>query len=157
LSVTADDNLVSLFTSEVRNGTLFLSVAKGKSLSGMQPVYKITASNLREVYVDGSGDIDAPNLDGDTFSISVAGSGSGNVAGRVDDFTVSITGSGSLDAAGLKARHAKVAVSGSGDLTVNASDTLDAKVTGSGSILYLGSPKVTSAISGSGTIEHKGM
>jgi hypothetical protein len=155
LTVTADDNLVSVFTSEVKDGTLYLSVAKGKSLSGKQPVYRVTVNDLRQLDVRGSGTIDATKLDGDALSMAISGSGTANVAGRADDLTVSISGSGSFNAAGLTAKHAKVVVSGSGELTVNASDELDAKVSGSGSIWYIGSPRLTSNVSGSGSIKKK--
>jgi hypothetical protein len=157
LEVTADDNLLSLFTSEVRDGTLYLSVVKGKSIAGKQPVYKITVSDLREIDLGGSGEIEATKLDGAALSMSVSGSGSARLAGRTDDLTISVSGSGSCNAAELKAKRAKVVVSGSGDLTVNASDELDAKVSGSGSIRYIGSPKLTTNISGSGTIKQKPM
>lgn len=157
LEVTADDNLVSLFTSEVRDGTLYLSVEKGKSISGKRPVYKATVSDLRAVDLGGSGSVDATKLDGDVLSTSVSGSGDAKLAGRIDDLTISVSGSGSVNAAELKAKRAKVVVSGSGELTVNASDELDAKVTGSGSIWYIGSPKVTSSIVGSGSIKQKPM
>jgi hypothetical protein len=155
LTVTADDNLVDLFTSEVRDGTLYLSVAKGKSLSGKQPIYKISVGDLRELDVRGSGTVDATKLEGDTLSIAISGSGTANVAGRTDDLTVAISGSGSFNGAELKAKRAKVVVSGSGELTVSASDELDAKVSGSGSIRYIGSPKLTSNVSGSGSIRKK--
>jgi hypothetical protein len=36
-----------------------------------------------------------------------------------------------------------VSVSGSGEVTVNASEALDAKVSGSGSVHYLGASKLT--------------
>jgi Putative auto-transporter adhesin, head GIN domain len=155
LTITADDNLVDLFTSEVRDGTLYLSVAKGKSLSGQLPVYKITVGGLRELDVSGSGSVDATKLEGESLSVAISGSGTANFAGRVDGLTASVSGSGSFNAADLKAKHAKVAVSGSGDLIVNASETLDARVSGSGSIRYIGAPKLTSNVSGSGTIKQK--
>jgi Putative auto-transporter adhesin, head GIN domain len=155
LTVTADDNLVSLFTSEVKDSTLDLSVAKGKSLSGKRPVYRVTVSELQKLDVSGSGTVDATKLDGDALSMSISGSGTGNLAGRVDDLTVSISGSGSFNGAELKAKRAKVVVSGSGEVTVNASDELDAKVSGSGSIWYVGSPKLTPSVSGSGSIKKK--
>jgi Putative auto-transporter adhesin, head GIN domain len=157
LTVTADDNLLALFTSDVKDGTLYLSAAKGKSFSGSLPAYKITVSDLRELDVKGSGANDVTKLDGDALSISISGSASVNVAGRVNDLTVSISGSGSCNAAALTAKNAKVVVSGSGDMTVNASDELDAKIAGSGSIRYLGSPKISSAVSGSGSIKQKAM
>ena len=155
LTVTADDNLVSLFTSEVKDGTLDLSVAKGKSLSGKRPVYKITIRDLREVDVRGSGTIDATKLDGDALSISISGAASGKVSGRADELTITIRGAGSFDAAELKAKRAKVIVSGAGNVTVNASDELDANVSGVGTIWYIGSPKLISNVSGVGLIKQK--
>jgi Putative auto-transporter adhesin, head GIN domain len=157
LEVTADDNLVALFTSEVKDGTLHLSVAKGKSMSGKRPVFKVTVSDLRQLGVSGSGSVDATGLDGEGLAMSVAGSGEITVAGRIEDVTISISGSGSCNAVDLKAKRAKAAVRGSGELTVNASDELDANVSGSGSILYVGSPKLTSNISGSGSIKQRKM
>src|SRR5262245_60947233 len=59
LTVTADDNIISLFTSEVRDGTLHLAVAKGKSVSSKSPVYKITVADLHEISVSGAGSIEA--------------------------------------------------------------------------------------------------
>ena len=155
LAVTADDNLVSLFTSEVKDGTLHLSVAKDKSVSGKRPLYKITVNDLRQLGVSGSGTVEATGLDGEALAMSVAGSGEINAAGRIEDLTISISGSGSCNAAALKAKRAKVAVRGSGDLTVNASDELEAIVSGSGSIWYVGSPKITPSISGSGEIRQR--
>ncbi len=110
---------------------------------------------MRELDVSGSGTIDATKLDGDALSTSISGSGTGNLAGRVDDLTISISGSGSFDGAELKAKRAKVIVSGSGDVTVNASDELDAKVSGVGTIWYIGSPKLISNVSGVGPIKQK--
>ena len=155
VEVTADDNLLALFTSEVKDGTLHLSVAKDKSVSGKRPLYKITVNDLRQLGVSGSGIVDAKGLDGEGLAMAVAGSGEINAAGRIEDLTNSISGSGSCNAAGVKARRARVAVRGSGDLTVNASDELDATVSGSGSVGYVGSPKITSSISGSGEIRQR--
>src|SRR5262245_13018814 len=154
LSVTADDNLISMFTSEVKNGTLYLSVERGKRPSG-SPTYRVTVSELRKLDISGAGSIEATKLDGDALSISISGAGSGHIAGRADELTNSISGAGSFDAAELKAKRAKVSVSGAGSVTVNASDELDANVSGVGSIWYIGSPKVRSSVSGLGSIKQK--
>jgi hypothetical protein len=154
LTVTADDNLVPLFTSEVKDGTLHLAVAKGKRPSG-SPIYRVTVGDLRELEVGGAGTIEATKLDGDTLSISISGAGSGSAAGRAESLTISISGAGSLNAAELRAKRAKVVVSGAGDVTVNASDELDATVSGAGTITYIGSPKLTSKVSGVGAIRQK--
>jgi Putative auto-transporter adhesin, head GIN domain len=154
LAVTADDNVVPLLKSEVKDGTLYLSVESGKRISG-KPTYKVTVGDLRKIAISGAGSIAATKLDGDALSISVSGAGSGNVAGRADELTISISGAGSFDAGQLQAKRAKVVVSGAGNVTVNASDELDAKVSGVGTIWYIGSPKLKSEISGVGSIKQK--
>jgi hypothetical protein len=155
LTVTGDDNLLPRFTSDVRDGTLLLSVARGQSFEGKVPMYRITVNDLRKVEISGSGTLSASKLAGDALAISVSGSGTLDVAGQVGDIAVTVSGSGTVDADRLTAKRGKVVVSGSGDVTVNASDELDARVTGSGNISYAGSPRLKSAISGSGSIERK--
>jgi hypothetical protein len=101
------------------------------------------------------GSIKATNLDSESLSVSISGAGSGRIAGRTDNLTVSVSGTGSLDAAELKAKRAKVVVSGVGNVTVNASDELDANVSGTGTIWYIGSPKLEKSVSGVGSIKQK--
>ena len=155
LSITADDNLLPLFTSAVKDGVLNLGIAKGKSFQGKAPVYRITAANLRDIEIAGAGEVTANDLEGNSLSVKIGGSGDVRLAGQINTLTVSVAGSGNLDASALKAKSATVAVAGSGDVTINASDTLDARVSGSGEVRYLGSPKVTTKVSGSGSVKHK--
>jgi Putative auto-transporter adhesin, head GIN domain len=152
LAVTADDNLLGLLTTEVKDGTLILGTEKGKSLAGKMPVYKITVADLRSLELKGSGEADAGKLDSNALSVAVAGSSAAKLAGRADELTIAVSGSAACNAGALTAKRATVSVSGSGDVTVNASEALDAKVSGSGSVHYLGAPKLTKAVSGSGSI-----
>jgi hypothetical protein len=155
LAVSADDNLLALFTSQVQDGTLILGVEKGKSLAGKMPIYKVTVADLRSLELKGAGEADARALDGSNLAVSVAGSAAAKLSGRADELTVTVSGSAECNAAALAARRATVTVSGSGDVTVNASEALDAKVSGSGSVHYLGTPKLTKSVSGSGEITQK--
>ena len=156
VTVTADDNLVSLFTSEVRDGTLYLADAQRKSFqTGSFPAFHVTVADLRAIEVHGSGDVKAEHLDGAALAVTIVGSADAKLAGRSDELTLTIKGSGDVDAGGLAAKRAKVVMSGSGGATVNASDTLDAHMSGSGDLRYLGSPKVTKDVHGSGSISRK--
>jgi hypothetical protein len=157
LELTADDNLLPLFTSEVRGDTLFLGVAEGKILtwSGEGPRFKVTVSKLRKLEVSGAASIKATKLDSASLSISVSGAGSGRIAGRSNDLSISVSGAGSLNAVDLQAKRATVIVSGAGDVTVNANDELDARASGAGTIRYIGSPKLQARISGAGSIKQK--
>ena len=66
-----------------------------------------------------------------------------------------IKGAGILSAGDLKAKRAKVSVQGAGQVTVNASDELDAEVSGTGFIWYIGTPKLKSNVNGLGLIQRK--
>jgi hypothetical protein len=157
LGLTADDNLLPLFTSEVRGDTLFLGVAEGKILtwSGEGPRFKVTVSKLRKLEVSGAASIKATKLDSASLSMSISGAGSSRIAGRSNDLSISVSGAGSLNAVDLQAKRATVIVSGAGDVTVNANDELDARASGAGTIRYIGSPKLQARISGAGSIKQK--
>src|SRR5882724_5450999 len=157
LELTADDNLLPLFTSDVRDGTLFLRVAEGKRVTWTSkgPRFKVTVSELRKLKVSGAGSVNATKLDSDSLSISISGAADGNIAGRSNNLSISVSGAGSLNAVDLQAKRATVIVSGAGDVTVNANDELDARVSGAGDIWYVGSPKLQSRVSGAGTIKQK--
>jgi len=155
LTITVDDNLLSLYTSEVRDGTLHLGLANGQNVRGEGPRFKVTVSELRKLKVSGAASVKATKLDSDSLSISISGAADGSIAGRSNNLSISISGAGSLDAVDLHAKRATVVVSGAGDVTVNANDELDARVSGAGNIWYVGSPKLQSRISGAGSIKQK--
>ena len=155
LTVTAEENLLPMFISEVRDGVLYLSFAKGNSFHGKRPTYKVTVKELRHIHVQGGVAIEAKNLESEKLSILVEGAAAGNLSGRVDDLTIEIKGAGMLSAGDLKAKRAKVSVQGAGQVTVNASGELDAEVSGAGMIWYIGEPKLKSNVNGLGLIKRK--
>jgi hypothetical protein len=55
-------------------------------------------------------------------------------------------------AAGLTAKQARVTVSGTGSVEVNATDKLEANVSGVGSVKYRGTPAIEKRVSGVGTV-----
>lgn len=126
----------------------------GISLTGSGDVsFKggINANSLR-IQLTGSGDlggrINAKYLEG-----SVTGSGDVKLSGHADDQKVNVTGSGDYTAGDLSTINTMVSVGGSGDASVNASESLKASVTGSGDIHYSGHPKnVAKSKTGSGDI-----
>jgi hypothetical protein len=155
LTVTAEENLLAMFTSEVKDGVLYLTFKKGNSFHGKRPTYKVTVKDLRHIHVQGGVVIEASKLESEKLSILVEGAAAGNLSGRVDDLTIDIKGAGILSAGDLKAKRAKVSVQGAGQVTVNASDELDAEVSGTGFIWYIGTPKLKSNVNGLGLIQRK--
>lgn len=111
----------------------------------------INAPTLR-VRVTGSGDMQG-RLNVKTLELSITGSGDVKLNGRAETSTVSVSGSGDFSGRDLATVRTSVRVTGSGDASVNASDTIDAGVSGSGDISYSGSAShVSTSTRGSGEI-----
>lgn len=110
----------------------------------------IQATNF-ELRHNGSGHSNV-TLASQDVRLSINGSGRIEANGQADNCTLVINGSGKIDALDLPVLNARGEIHGSGDLFLNASETLDAVIDGSGDIRYLGSPTVNSQISGSGSI-----
>jgi hypothetical protein len=154
LTITAEDNILPLLTTEVQNDRLELGTRSSISPT-VAIVYTISAAALNGVSIEGSGDITATGIDTDSFDAEISGSGRIGVAGTTRVLAVNISGSGRYDGENLVASIATVNVSGSGDAVVNVAEDLDAEVSGSGNVEYLGDPTLMSSISGSGDISRR--
>lgn len=152
LLLSAEDNLLPLLTTEVRDGRLELS--SSESISPTRPiVYTIEARELAGVSVTGSGDVVATGIECATFGLDVTGSGDVDLDGRCDRLEVAIAGSGDLDGAELEVAEASISITGSGDVVVNATDELMVRISGSGDVRYLGDPATDVDISGAGDVD----
>jgi hypothetical protein len=154
LTIEAEDNIMPLLTTEVRDGRLELSTKSSISPT-MTVVYTISAATLDGLSIDGSGDITATGINADSFNAEISGSGQIEMAGTTDALDVEISGSGRYAGADLIASVGTVSMSGSGHALVNVTDILDAEVSGSGTVEYIGDPNVSSSISGSGDISQR--
>tara|TARA_B100000378_G_scaffold113632_1_gene91224 strand:+ start:6064 stop:6801 length:738 start_codon:yes stop_codon:yes gene_type:complete len=176
LTIEAESNLQEYITTEVKNGTLKISVEKGVNISpSKNNMIKVTVpfEDLEGAHLTGSGDIwTEDKITAKDFSLSVTGSGdlkleieaddiTGNVTGSGDVVLIGnaksldcgVTGSGDFDAFKLRAKKVSAQVSGSGDVMVYAEEELEARVAGSGDIEYKGNPsKENFKTSGSGDI-----
>ncbi|WBL23596.1 head GIN domain-containing protein [Zunongwangia sp. HRR-M8] len=176
LTIEAESNLQEYITTEVKGGSLKISVKKGVDISpSKNNSIKVTVpfEDIKSASVTGSGDIwNEDKITAKEFSISVTGSGdikleidadeikghvtgSGDVilTGNTNELDCGVTGSGDFDAFKLKAKLVHAQVSGSGDVMVWAENELNARVAGSGDIEYKGNPKRENfKTSGSGDI-----
>jgi hypothetical protein len=156
LSIEADDNILPLLTSEVRNGTLELGVRPNTWISNAHIAYTVTVKSLDEVELSGSGDARLVGIDTGALRISISGSGGVTSSGRAGDQRVQISGSGDYDGSDTGSKTATVDINGSGEAVLKVSDTLDVDINGSGDVEYIGDPAVNQDISGSGTVRRRG-
>ena len=177
LTIEAAEDVLPRVVAEVKNGVLVLRLEKEGWLKGLKQKkqsirFDVTMKNIKNLSLGGVGRIDAPRVDTDTLALVVSGvgaieigalsaesldvilSGAGNceVAGRVTSQTIKLSGAGNYKAPDLESQNAGAVVSGAGNVTVHATDTLDAKVTGAGSIRYQGAPTVRQRVTGVGSV-----
>lgn len=170
VTIAGDDNLLPLVETFVRRGTLHVRPSeKLRPRAGISVT--IATPSLEAVSVGGSGDVRVRRVRSRAFEAGVHGSaslvadgafgdltagvsGSGRMAlsGSAERVDARVSGSGDVDLLALRARSARVRVSGSGGVAVEATESLDAEVSGSGHVRYAGGPSVRSHVSGSGSV-----
>ncbi|CAI2768287.1 head GIN domain-containing protein [Flavobacterium collinsii] len=164
IKVEVEDNVLKVYTEKRVN----LSPSLGKKIEVTVPFETISALTL-----SGSGDVQSKDpIKSDKFLAKLSGSGNFNLAvnstdlelnlsgsgdvnlkGNTANFITKLSGSGDIDAANLKSKNTDVTISGSGDIRVNCTESLTARVSGSGDIRYSGNPEKRDVkVSGSGSI-----
>lgn len=172
-TVVTDENIQPYVLVEEVNNTLKLKMKPG-SFSCKKLLIKVYAPNLSSLDLIGSGEFKANDkitahefsgtisgsgnfrgaFDSQKMQINIYGSGDVAVEGATQELDVRISGSGNFNGKNLQSKNANIKISGSGDVTVFATELLDAMVSGSGDIRYLGDPHLNTKISGTGSI-HK--
>jgi len=178
LRIEAEDNLLPYIETQISGGVLEIGQRTNVNLWPKRPInFYLTVVNLESVAVSGSGQVEAPVLEAERFSLAISGSGDAKMDGLdTQELTVQISGSGKVDIAGgkadkqdvsisgsgrytardLESMDAQVRISGSGSATIRVSDNLDVTVSGSGDVQYLGRPRIQQAVSGSGKVRSIG-
>jgi hypothetical protein len=142
LRVEAEKNLVEYFEVTTENGMLKIDDRDFVALHPTKPVkFYLTAKELDTIVLSGSGDIDAPDLEGKQISITISGSGDLKADDlSADEIALKISGSGSLGVEGSQAKRQGIAISGSGDVRIDdlEADDLQVRIDGSGSVRISG-------------------
>jgi hypothetical protein len=155
LEVEADDNVLSLITTEVSNNVLRLRSSKNYASS--EPVkFRISVPNLEGLSVEGAGQIDIKNLNNDKLEIDAEGAPAISVAGKTKLIDIDTSGAGKIDSHNLHAARAVVDSKGVAQIDLDVTDQLDVKISGASSVYYKGDPKVNKTINGPGRVERRG-
>ena len=174
LTITADDNIIGLLASEVRDGRLVLwtDTEERESIRPRTDItYQIRLKDLEELEISGAGNFSCASLKTDELNIRFSGAGSidmdltvadlrarfsgageARLKGRAENQDVKVSGACSWMCRDLKSRSATIKLSGTGNAELNASDTLIIDISGVGNVSYLGDPEVTKNVSGFGTV-----
>jgi hypothetical protein len=156
LTITADDNILPLLKTEVRNGQLRLWTETNFSPETEQRVhYKLTVKALNDIALSGDGIIDAKNIATNRLQVAISGDGVIRTAGTAESQDIAISGDGAYEGADLSSKSAETHISGDGRATLAVSEKLKADISGDGTVEYIGDPAVEKNISGDGNVRKK--
>ena len=120
LRIEAEDNLMPYIETGVRGGRLTIETREGVNLRSTQPVrYYLTVKDLDTIVISSSGDVEAPGLDAERFSVEIRSSGNLKMANlEADRLTVDISSSGDMSMEILHADTLEVEINSSGNLDI---------------------------------------
>jgi hypothetical protein len=178
--IEAEDNLMEYLETEVRSGKLRIGTQDKVNLHNTKPVnYYLTVTDLDTIEISSSGDIEAPDLEAERFSITIASSGnlemgdfegdaltvkissSGDVTmGMLNANTlmVDIDSTGNLDIAGGEVKTQNITISSSGKYRAQdlASDEADVRLNSTGSATIWVQDHLKANLSSSGDLRYRG-
>lgn len=174
ITIEGEENIIPHIKVEVIGNVLKISNEKNVQIDTKKKlIVTVPFEQISSVSLSGSGDVSSKNtIVNPTFKAKLSGSGdltldvkatdfesnlsgSGDVVltGSSDNFVSKTSGSGDVNAINLTTKNANITISGSGDMKVNCSQSLIARVSGSGDIQYKGDPQSKDTkVSGSGDI-----
>lgn len=105
-----------------------------------------------DIQLGGSGCVELSGCQNQYTNILLSGSGNIELQGTTNAIQALLSGSGNIHGFEYAATSANCSLSGSGNIQVNASQTLNASISGSGDIVYMGTPTLQQTRTGSGKI-----
>lgn len=154
LRLTADDNLVRHFESEVRDGTLYLGPRSGIRLEPRtEPVFRVEAASLERLAASGAIVLEADVGTQPGLEVVLGGVCTITTWGAVDRLELGLSGVTGYRGLSLRSRTATVLASGASWAEVWVTRQLHADASGTSTIRYSGEPvEVVAHTSGLGSV-----
>jgi hypothetical protein len=173
VEIEADDNLVKLIETKMKDGNLRIEIRHNYSIKNEHLKAYVTAPNITVVKSSGAANMKALDplksthkiifetsgagkitAQVDAPAIEAKSSGAGNIelTGRTRDYKADASGAGSIETTNLQSENATVETSGAGNVHLHASVKLKAHASGAGNIYYRGGADVQQNVSGAGKI-----
>lgn len=140
ISITIDDNLVTLLTVVENSDDKLLTIAlKGnqnnkKYIEDTKIKVKIAMPFLTEVSNNGNSGLTVTNINSKNFKTENPVNGSTTLSGIVDNLEVICRGNGNLNATKLIAKNASITCRGNGNAKINAEKIIESNRSGNGNI-----------------------
>ena len=153
--ISGDDRFVASLKTEVVDNELLITMPDKNFKTGStnNPRIVITLPALSRVKVEGAGETILNKVNTDRLDIGYLGAGHLMANGKVKYLRLSAKGVGEVDTKALRAERVDVNFEGVGEVSVYATDLLNAVAKGMGSLTYYGKPKtVNKSVAGIGSV-----
>jgi hypothetical protein len=177
-SITADDNLMQYLKTSVVGDVLRIEGTARVNLKPSTTIkYSLTVKSLDSIKVTSVGDVNAPALTADRFTVTISSTGDVNIPsleaeslkvdisstgnlsideGSVKSQDIKISSTGKYNAQDLASEDANVRLSSTGSATIWVENSLTAKLSSTGDLYYRGNPAVDSTTNSTGDVIHLG-
>ncbi|MFS2005127.1 head GIN domain-containing protein [Duganella sp. CT11-25] len=154
VTVSGDDRFVAALRTEVIDNELQITMPdKSFKSSKSDPHITITLPSLSRVKVEGAGETVINKVNSDRLDISYLGAGHLVANGKIKYLRLNAKGVGEVDAKALVAERVDVNFEGVGNVSVHATDLLNAVAKGIGGLTYYGHPKtINKSVAGIGNV-----
>lgn len=155
VEVEADDNLLPLISTEVRDGVLYIETEKRVNTGNPLRV-RISAPDINKLEATGATNVTISDLKNNSIAVDSSGASKVKISGQTAKFNVDVSGATKVDAAELTAENAFIDASGASNVSVNVTGTLKTEASGASHVTYTGSPsEVIKKTNGAGSVSAK--
>jgi hypothetical protein len=158
LTISAEDNILPLITTESQRGVLVVDFRRGgaDTIQPTKPIkLNLVVRELSEIDIPGASEVESPGLRAKTFSMSIGGSGSAKLKLGAEQTRIDIPGAGAVTVK-LNSAETRLSIPGAGTCRLTGmTDRLWVEISGAGKCAAAGlaSREAHVSVSGSGTAE----
>lgn len=140
VSVSGDDNIIPMVKTEVTSsGMLKVGMPRGVIMETSNPILvTVTAPDLSVAKVSGASELTISDCDLDELLLRLDGVSRLSIEGEIDHLDVDVDGASRLSAQNALAKTVELAVSGSSNVSVVASEWIQGQVTGAATVIHGG-------------------
>jgi hypothetical protein len=139
VEIEADDNLLPLIKTEVREGVLHLLTEKRVKTSN-RILVRISAPDLERVNASGASRVSLVDIRNSSLELDTSGASKVTASGETANLVIDVSGASKIDTEDLRSTNAEVDASGASSVVVNVSGLLKANASGASRVGYTGDP-----------------
>jgi len=152
VSVRANDNILDLINTEVRDNILYIDLEDG-NYDDITITVAITNSELLALTTVGVNSVMVQQLnDLDRLELNIEGVGNIEMSGSAQEVVINTSGSSNLEAFDFNTKNCEVDLTGVGNVQITVTEELIGALSGVGNISYKGSPKINVDVTGVGHV-----